>query len=257
METQRDELTVQLQAAQNELDAVRGEKDQLEKNFKTLLEKINSNDAIIEQLKQKIEVLGKQNEQLAQQNRQLTNRQNQLERQLTEKKTAPAPVPVLRPKPVVRPVAKPLPKPVAQPVAKKLVQPVQPKEQPVKETLPLFAAANPVAPTAPAKEEKPAPQPSPAAQSAAPQVIAAEQKPSPAAAAKDTSFVPEKTREDSPMEITERAKTKVQTSADLPEIKVAEPVEQEDPLLSEGEDFLEKTGNFIGRIKWSIFNEDR
>ena len=63
--------------------------------------------------------------------------------------------------------------------------------------------------------------------------------------------------EESPMEITERAKTKVQTSADLPEIKVAEPVEQDDPLLNEGEDFLEKTGNFIGRIKWSIFNEDR
>ena len=65
-----------------------------------------------------------------------------------------------------------------------------------------------------------------------------------------------KEHEESPMEITQTATPKVQTSADLPEIKVADPV-QTDPDLSEGEDFLEKTDNFIGRIKWSIFNEDR
>ena len=240
LETQRDELTIQLQAAQNELDAVRGEKEQLEKNFKTLLEKINSNDAIIEQLKQKIDVLGKQNEQLAKQNRQLTGRQNQLEQQLTENRTIPSETktPVLRPKPIVRAASQPLPSQTAQPVAKKIAQPLQPKAQPVKETLPLLSAA--AAPVDSVAQNEPVLQ-------AASSVTPAEQ----------TSLLPAQVVEESPMEITERAKTKVQTSADLPEIRVAEPAEQEDPLLAEGEDFLEKTGNFIGRIKWSIFNEDR
>ena len=44
-------------------------------------------------------------------------------------------------------------------------------------------------------------------------------------------------------------------SVELPEIKVADPIDQ--PDLLEGEDFLEKTDSFIGRMKWSIFHEDR
>ena len=49
--------------------------------------------------------------------------------------------------------------------------------------------------------------------------------------------------------------TQIQTPEDLPEIKVAEhPVPE--PLF-EGEDFLEKTNSFIGRMKWSIFRENR
>ena len=51
------------------------------------------------------------------------------------------------------------------------------------------------------------------------------------------------------------ARTPIATSADLPEIKVADPVPQEE--MFEGEDFLEKTGSFIGRMKWSIFRENR
>ena len=49
--------------------------------------------------------------------------------------------------------------------------------------------------------------------------------------------------------------SRLQTSADLPEIKVAEPTLQDE--LFDGEDFLEKTDSFIGRMKWSIFRENR
>ncbi|MGN1058098.1 MAG: hypothetical protein ACI4Q7_01925, partial [Candidatus Avelusimicrobium sp.] len=73
LQTQRDELSVQFESARMELDAVRQEKELLEKNFKELVEKINANDAVIEELKQKIAVLGRQNEDLTQQNVRLTN----------------------------------------------------------------------------------------------------------------------------------------------------------------------------------------
>ncbi len=239
LESQRDELIVQLQATQNELDAVRGEKDQLEKNFKILLEKINGNDAVIEELKAKIEVLGEQNQQLATQNqqlcaqneqlaaqgRQLSDRQTQLEKQLHEKNT---------PKVPNAPVIVPAEKRVSgrlQPV-KLSVRP----SAPVRATLPAAPAVPPAAPVPPAVPATATQQPVPAAA-----------KPLPVREA----------RVDAPVEITREAKSKVQTEADLPEIKVAPVAEQDDPDLSEGEDFLAKTDNFLGRIKWSVFNEDR
>ncbi len=239
LETQRDELTVQLQAAQNELDAVRGEKDQLEKNFKTLLEKINGNDAVIEQLKEKIEVLGQQNEQLAfqntrlsekqtllfeqtehlaRQNENLVSRQGELKERLNRVETIP-PTPIVTPKQA--------PAETAPTNTTKQIVPAAPAAQKPVET--------PVQP--PAETVKPAPQ----------------------AAAEPTEKVTpvQEARVDSPVEINKQAKPKVQTEADLPEIKVADPEPQSEPALMDGEDFLEKTDNFIGRIKWSIFNEDR
>ena len=48
---------------------------------------------------------------------------------------------------------------------------------------------------------------------------------------------------------------RLQTPQDLPEIKVAPATPQEE--LFDGEDFLEKTDSFIGRMKWSIFRENR
>ena len=232
LETQRDELTVQLQAAQNELDAVRGERDQLEKNFKALLKKINGNDAVIEQLKQKIEVLGQQNEQLsfrntrltekqtllfeqteqlAQQNEQLVSRQGELKERLEQ--TAPS-IPVIAPKQSAAPAA-----PVSQPPAPPVEAPQSPVEAaPAHEKTARVEAQTPsTKPLAPTQEA----------------------------------------RVDSPVEINKQAKPKVQTEADLPEIKVADPQPQPEPAFVDGEDFLEKTDNFIGRIKWSIFNEDR
>lgn len=80
LQTQRDELSVQFESARMELDAVRQEKELLEKNFKELVEKINANDAVIEELKQKIAVLGRQNEELTQQNARLTGEKEELSR---------------------------------------------------------------------------------------------------------------------------------------------------------------------------------
>ncbi len=61
--------------------------------------------------------------------------------------------------------------------------------------------------------------------------------------------------ESAPVEMQNTMRPKVQTEADLPEIRVADPVPQEQ--LYNGEDFLEKTDSFIGRMKWSIFREDK
>ena len=72
LEEQRDRLAVELEQSQMSLESVRREKELLEKNFQELVVKINQNDGVIGQLKEKIEVLGKQNAQLAQHNEELT-----------------------------------------------------------------------------------------------------------------------------------------------------------------------------------------
>ena len=72
LEEQRDRLAVELEQSQMALESIRSEKETLETNFKELLAKINQNDAVIDQLKQKIEVLGAQNSQLTQHNEELT-----------------------------------------------------------------------------------------------------------------------------------------------------------------------------------------
>jgi hypothetical protein len=55
--------------------------------------------------------------------------------------------------------------------------------------------------------------------------------------------------------VSAKVPTAVRTEEDLPEIKIAEQVAQDN--LFDGEDFLEKTNSFIGRMKWSIFRENR
>lgn len=72
LEEQRDRLAVELEQSQMALETIRREKELLEKNFKELVNKINQNDAVIGQLKEKIEVLGQQNTQLTQHNEELT-----------------------------------------------------------------------------------------------------------------------------------------------------------------------------------------
>lgn len=72
LEEQRDRLAVELEQSQISLETMRREKELLEKNFKELVVKINHNDSIISQLRQKIDVLGRQNEELAQSNTVLT-----------------------------------------------------------------------------------------------------------------------------------------------------------------------------------------
>ncbi len=71
LEEQRDRLAIELEQSQMSLESVRREKEMLEKNFKELVVKINQNDTVIGQLKEKIEVLGQQNAQLSQQNEEL------------------------------------------------------------------------------------------------------------------------------------------------------------------------------------------
>ncbi len=372
LEGQRDGLAAELEQAQASLEAVRQEKELLEKNFKELVEKINNNDAVIEQLKHKIEVLGQQNEELthhnetlSQHNAELQNAQESLlrekeeiavraenltrekeelashsqqlarqqealsshvenltrekeeiiaraehltrekaelssrtedltrekeslanrveflskekdsldirSRQLdAEKESLSKDVESLhqekealeREKSALSLESRSLKKRAEeletetkelakenqqlrnQSAALLAARLVQEKERAVKEETLRKAAASPVAPArASSKQALPvaAPHPAPAAPASVSSPAADEKKPVPA---------------EKPIAIEETVKSKVMTEADLPEIKVADPVPQPQELF-DGEDFLEKTDSFIGRMKWSIFREDR
>ena len=59
-----------------------------------------------------------------------------------------------------------------------------------------------------------------------------------------------------PVELQNAVHTAIETSDDLPEIHVAKPMPKEEMYNGE-EDFLERTDSFIGRMKWSIFREDK
>ena len=374
LEGERDGLAVELEQAQASLDAVRQEKEMLEKNFKELLEKINNNDVVIEQLKRKIEVLGQQNseltqhnavlqtandalsrekaelaahtEHLTQQNSALSARAETLSqekenlsvqaaylshekaelsahseslarekeewlsraedlarekeelsakaehlalekeeisaraehlarekefldqkaRQLgTEKDALSKNVDALhtekealeREKAALSEQSRELQQRTVQlesetkALAKENQQLrnqsaallaarlVQEKERAAKEQTLHKAAAVPAKPHKPAVLP-PAPVPPKTQQPAVPA----------------SAFVDGPTAGDKPVEVKKPANAKVMTEADLPEIKVADPVPQPEPLF-DGEDFLEKTDSFIGRMKWSIFREDK
>lgn len=384
LEGQREGLAVELEQAQASLDAVRQEKEMLEKNFKELLAKINNNDAVIEQLKRKIEVLGQQNDELTQHNAvlqtandtltrekaelsahteqlarekeslsartaDLTRRNEELssrtealaqeketlsvhsadltrqneelisrtealtqenetlsaqtthltrekaelsahtetlfrekeelsaraenlarEKEALDKKTRQLgsekealsknvddlhseKAALEREKAALSEQSRELKQRTAklesetkelakenqqlrnQSAALLAARLVQEKERSAKEQTLHKAAAQPAA-----KPKKPLP-PAPAKEQTAAPVSAFVDNPAFAAAS-----APAK----------QPAKTKVMTEADLPEIKVADPVPQPEPLF-DGEDFLEKTDSFIGRMKWSIFREDK
>ncbi len=371
LEGQREGLAVELEQAQASLDAVRQEKEMLEKNFKELLAKINNNDAVIEQLKRKIEVLGQQNdeltqhnavlqtandtlvrekaelsahtEQLAREKESLSARTADLTRQneelasrtetlAQEKETLSAHTETLthekdelsaraenlvrekeelasraehlalekeeialhaehlarekealdkktrqlgsekealsknvndlhsekaaleREKAALSEQSRELKQRTAklesetkelakenqqlrnQSAALLAARLVQEKERAAKEQTLHKAAAQPAA----SKPQKPLP-PAPA-----------KEQPS----ASVSAFVDNPAFTAAPAPAKQPATTKVMTEADLPEIKVAEPVPQPEPLF-DGEDFLEKTDSFIGRMKWSIFREDK
>lgn len=384
LEGQRDGLAVELEQAQASLEAVRQEKDVLEKNFKELLEKINNNDAVIEQLKHKIEVLGQQNEELSHHNEALTHhnttlqsanealnrektelagqtqtlsheravlaeraealgrekaelveRAEHLNREKTElaerthaltqekeelsaraehlgrekdsleqhtrqlgsdKDVLAKSVEALnrekealeREKETIslesgelkkraeelesetKALAKENQQLRNQSAVLLAARLVQEKERAAKEeTLRKAAASRPAGPSAQAHQpvskpaepvNKPAaPQETlsaPSAEKASaiePQVPQAVRPQAPAPAAQKEEQVP---LSEMPMTMQETVKSKVMTEADLPEIKVADPIPQPEPLF-DGEDFLEKTDSFIGRMKWSIFREDK
>ena len=327
LEGQRDGLAVDVERAQSSLEAVRQEKDLLEKNFKELLAKINQNDAVIEQLKQKIEVLGQQNEALTRQNETLqsanagltqekNNWQAQAQTWNQEKAALQAQNETLsrqqaelsaqaqalsqekatlaeqaarlnaeneqlqaasnetanmrqnltalqaekealsREKDSLSQESQQLKKRAAdleqaqealskenqqlrnQSAALLAARLVQEKERADKEEL--LRKAAPKRPAASQAEQK-RPQ-APAAPAAAAVAAPAQAEPIPAS--------------EKPVTMHQNKLAQVQTDADLPEIKVADPVPQPEPLF-DGEDFLEKTDSFIGRMKWSIFREDK
>lgn len=172
LQEEHEALSVRLTRAQDALQTVSAEKQTLEQNFKTLLSKIEQNDAVIEELKRKIAVLTEEN------------------RELKKDRQTPKP-----------------------------------------------AARAPQAPREPVTVRQPLPQ--------QPHQTVRRPAAKPAAAAPESA----------PVEMQNTLRPKVRTEADLPEIRVAEPVPQEE--LYNGEDFLEKTDSFIGRMKWSIFREDK
>lgn len=354
LQTQRDELSVQFESARQDLEAVQQEKELLEKNFRELVSKINANDAVIEELKQKIAVLGRQNEELSQHNvrlqgekeelllanEQLDARSEELARQtealtlekvglfaraeelarekgemelqtrilqaekdalhqdlqtarqntenLTrekaalsyrteelaqekdsllahteelsqektllqarseelarEKETLAARTQTLQDQAQTldaekRELAKENQQLRNQSAALLAARLVQEKERAEKEELLRKAAANkPAAPQAPHAAAEPA--------------VRIKQKIAPAAKPEQQEEIP---LSEIPVAMETRAKSSVVTAADLPEIKVADPIPQQEQLF-DGEDFLEKTDSFLGRMKWSIFREDK
>ena len=345
LEEQRDRLAVQLEQSQISLETIRREKDALEKNFKELVVKMNQNDSIIGQLKQKIEVLGQQNTSLAQHNEDLARTNTQLAQEnqtlgqqnttltqhnealsrtntqltqdnqtlgkqkaaltqynadlahtntqlkqdnkslsqanaeLTQRSAALA----QRNAALARQVKHLQAKTVSL-TAKEaaLVQPLVPQPQkPTAEapTAPKEEVVRPAAPVLPPSTVAPA---QPVRQTSA-ALLAARvvEQYAEARAKKNTPVLPTSTPQSpskptvlhslgrklaaSPAEeewefisapATPKAvPAKEAKEKELPEIKVADPVPQDDFL--EGGDFLEKTSSFIGRMKWSIFRENR
>ena len=171
LQQEHEELSLRLTQAQEVLQSVTAEKQQLEDNFKVLLGKIEQNDDVIRDLKHRISVLTQENKEL--------KRDHSAPKSTTVSSPASHGV-VLHHKPAA---------------------PVRLGNNTVHEPLPQQSGAAVETQT---QQVKRAP---------------------------------------------------VLTEADLPEIRVAEPVPQEE--LYNGEDFLEKTDSFIGRMKWSIFREDR
>lgn len=314
LEAQRDGIAAQLAQATESLEAVRHEKELLEKNFKELLSKISDNDAVIGQLKQKIEVLNAQNETLSNSNRELEEktvalsaraqelegqtsvlsarnqelegqasalstrnqelegqasalnartqelegqtsalsarnkelegqaaalnaRNEELNRQAQQLGTDRAKLSQYAAKlnqdkhalehanQTLAQENKQLRNQSAALLAAHLVQQ---KEKSSKENPPASQTLQPVT----VSVKKPAPE------------ISSEKKSSftPAAQEKKESFAPKK--------------APVQTEADLPEIRIPKPVPQPQ-VERDAEDFLEKTDTFFGRMKWSIFGEDK
>ncbi len=264
LETKRGELAAQFEAAQSDLQSVRNEKEALEQNFRVLVQKINSNDTVLGQLKQKIDVLAKQNEsltqhneelvrnneqllqdneQLAQDNEQLVQDNTQLSQyndQLAQRNeqlaqdnhilsdannTLSDEKQRLETQQSAQAQKKPVP-PILRKITKTPTAPLLPKEAPVLRL-----------------EEKFHIDPSVTVQKVSGQ---APQEPVAApVVSQEGAAAPAKNK-----------KNRTRGEENLPEIKTAEPVPQPEGSL-DADDFLEKTDSFFGRIRWSIFREDR
>ncbi|MBR3632580.1 MAG: hypothetical protein IKN49_05945 [Elusimicrobiaceae bacterium] len=170
LQEEHETLAQRLTNAQQALKLVSDEKQTLEQNFKTLLQKIEKNDEVISGLKEKIAVLTEEN--------------RELKKGQASAATSPRPSAPVR-------------------------QPVTVRSLPVQKAATTTAASKPTVPAV----------------------------------------------ENAPVEMQNTLHAQVKTDADLPEIKVADPIPQ--PEVELEDDFLEKTDSFIGRMKWSIFREDK
>ena len=288
LEEQRDRLAVELEQSQISLENIRREKELLEKNFKELVSKINQNDEVIEQLKQKIDVLGQQNTQLAQHNEELSNTNKDLLQEkeaLTQTNTqlTKANQNLTQAKASLEQSNEQLTQHNASLVQQKenltkqlqqqaeqpaVSAPTQDVEAPSKERSNAALLAARFMQNHLSKKNVPSTQiqggstlVSPTAQQvledalrkpASPVVRSLGKRISTAQDEEEWEFI--STKAVIPNEQHDRDESSSK-STELPEIKVADPIDQ--PDLLEGEDFLEKTDSFIGRMKWSIFHEDR
>ena len=255
LEAKRGELAAQFEAAQSDLQSVRSEKEVLEKNFRTLVQKINNNDSILEQLKQKIDVLAQQNAQLTQHNEDLVHHNEQLlqdnaqlaqdNEQLTQDNTHLA-----EHNEQLSSHNKQLEQDnhILSDANHTLSEEKQRLEQQRKAPVPPVLRKITKSPTAPLLPK------SSVAVHLDNNIRLTENIP-----AVPTADLPAKPFA-SPEEPVATAATKHKKQAkqkeDLPEIKTAAPVPQPEVSLDK-DDFLEKTDSFLGRIKWSIFREDR
>ena len=225
LSSRTEDLTREKESLANRVEFLSKEKDSLDIRSRQLDAEKESLSKDVESLHQEKEALEREKSALSLESRSLKKRAEELE---TETKELAKENQQLR----------------NQSAALLAARLVQEKERAVKEETLRKAAASPAAPArASSKQALPvaAPHPAPAAPASVSSPAADEKKPVPA---------------EKPIAIEETVKSKVMTEADLPEIKVADPVPQPQELF-DGEDFLEKTDSFIGRMKWSIFREDR
>ena len=330
LEQERDALAAKLEEVQQRLDTVLREKQTLEANFKELLEKINRNDAVIEELKQKIEVLTAENvhltdertalqtanadlsrraDELSKNNEALLKNQaalagvneelarktqelNQANAALLREQTAHADLSrradelnenneaLRKNQAALAGVNEELSRKTQElnqaneallreqtalsrekdslsrqkenwTKERELLEHqkqmlVQEKELLIKQKKELEQEKESLA------RENNALRAQPPHKSAAPVAPMVHLPKSPAPAKPAASAVP---LNETPVEVKETLKPKVRSEEDLPEIKVAKPMAQDD--FGPGGDFLEKTDSFIGRMKWSIFREDK
>lgn len=330
LEQERDALAAKLEEVQQRLDTVLREKQTLEANFKELLEKINRNDAVIEELKQKIEVLTAENvhltdertalqtanadlsrraDELSKNNEALLKNQaalagvneelarktqelNQASEALLREQQAHADLSrradalnenneaLLKKQAALAGVSEELSRKTQElnqaneallreqtalsrekdslsrqkenwTKERELLEHqkqmlVQEKELLIKQKKELEQEKESLARENKALRAQPPHKP------VAPVAPMVHLPKSPAPAKPAASAVP---LNETPVEVKETLKPKVRSEEDLPEIKVAKPMAQDD--FGPGGDFLEKTDSFIGRMKWSIFREDK
>ena len=269
LSTQRDQLAVELEQSKTAYEALKQEKELLEKNFKELLAKIENNEVVINQLKEQIAVLGQQNDTLTHANKELQAQTTSLTAQNTaltaqtrqldadKAKLSQYASRLNQEKHHLEQTNKTLAQENQQlrnqsaaVLAAHLVKQKEQQKQAARNVAAQAEQPKPV--TVAQKAPVQAPQPKPAAQPKQ-NVQPATQ---PKQAQTPAQAQPQATQPKQEAVQPAQAQAKVTTEADLPEIKVADPIPQPEPF-DDGEDFLEKTDTFIGRIKWSVFHEDK